>query len=85
MCKAWMHSTPLLNKSIYNKERLLGYLSSMISKGICMVQRSRWFFLPWLDKIYNSKSHGQKEAQSSNTEISNAKEVILSTKPTSSW
>jgi hypothetical protein len=30
-----MHSTPLLNKSIYNKERLLGYLSSMISKGIC--------------------------------------------------
>lgn len=39
--------------------------------------------LPWLNKIYNSESHSQKNAYSPDGEISNAKKVILPTKPAS--
>lgn len=39
--------------------------------------------LPWLNKIYYSESQSQEKAQPADNEISNAKKVVLSTKPAS--
>ena len=36
---------------------------------------------PWLSKIHYSEGHWQKEAQPADSEVSNAKKVILSAKP----